>query len=987
MNTAPPISDELAIAIRAYSERKSNGTDEPKPFRKPNDSATPASPWVLVFDTETTTDAGQALRFGTYQLRRADKLVEAGLFYDPDGVTPDELRVLTDYARAHDLMLCDRDAFVDGVFFAKAYRFRATIVGFNLPFDISRLAIAHGTARAPLGDEANAMRDGFTFRLSRQKFNPNIRVKHMSAKAALISFAKPMGQDATRGQRKRGFTGKARRGHFIDLKTLASALFARSFGLGSLSRFLEVKNPKADFDDFEGPITSDMAAYAVRDVQATWECYQELMARFGALELHRSIPEKIYSEAGIGKAYIKEMGIAPWRKMQPDFPPDLTAKIMASYFGGRSEVRIRREVRQVMLCDFLSMYPTVCTLMGLWDFVIAQGMAWCDSSTATRALLATVDLPALQSQTLWRDLTTLVCVRPDGDIFPVRAAYDGEAQSTIGLNYLTSDQGVWFTLADCLASRLLTGNAPEVLEAITFTPGPKQEGLRPVALAGNQSYIVDPRETDCFRRMIEMRQEVKGKAKAARGAEKDRFDTEQQALKICANSTSYGIWVEMNVARTPAPVAVTVYSTARDAFDRTINKREIPGAFFHPLLATLITGAARLMLAIAERQATDRGLDWSFCDTDSMAFAKPDAMASDDFIQAVQGIVDWFTPLNPYEFGGPILKVEDVNFACGGDAPVQLYCFAISSKRYALFNLAADGTPIMRKVSAHGLGHLLPPYRGNEAPSDFPNPDQSVLKDGTDRWHCDLWFQIVSAALAGKPDIVSRDYHPALSFPAISRYGATSPDLLRWFKTYNRHRSYREQVKPFNFLLALSMGFLSGEREAIVGPRRRGRPVRKKPPKPVAPYSRDHSVAAKTAFDRETGKPVAADSLKTYAEALRAYHISPESKFLNGDYSDRGKTRRRHIRAIGVRLIGKEANDWERQAALGLDPDALPDYGVVGQAKQLEPTVREKRMQERQQEIDRLKTMASKFGLRTAARMLRVDASNLRRKISPRSAQ
>ena len=703
--------------------------------------------------------------------------------------------------------------------------------------------------------------------------------------------------------------------------------------------------------------------------------------QFGALQLRRSIPEKIYSEAGIGKAYIKEMGIAPWCKMQPDFPADLTAKIMASYFGGRSEVSIRREVRQVMLCDFLSMYPTVCTLMGLWHFVIAKGMAWRDSTTATRTLLATVDLPALQSPALWRDLTTLVCVRPVGDIFPVRAAYDGEPQSTIGLNYLTSDKGIWFTLADCLASRLLTGKAPEVLEAITFAPGAMQEGLRPVALAGNQAYLVNPRETDGFRRMIELRQEVKGKAKAASGAKKDRFETEQQSLKICANSTSYGIWVEVNVARTPTPVSVTVHSTARDAFDLVTDKREIPGEFFHPLLATLITGAARLMLAIAERQATDRGLDWSFCDTDSMAFAKPDGMASDDFIQAVQAIVDWFTPLTPYSFSGPILKVEDVNFAPDGSAPLPLYCFAISSKRYALFNLAADGTPVMRKVSAHGLGHLLPPYSADSAPADFPKPDQSVLKDGTDRWHCDLWYQIVSAALAGKPDTVSRDYHPALSLPTISRYGATSPDLLQWFKTYNRNRPYREQVKPFNFLLALSMGFLAGERETIVGPRKRGRPVRKKAPKPIAPYSRDHAIAAKTAFDRETGEPVAADSLKAYAEALANYHISPESKFLNGNYADRGKTCRRHVRVIGVRLIGKEANDWERQAVLGFDPDALPEYGVVGRVKRLEATAREKRVQERRAETAHLRATVADLGLRGAARKLGTDASNLRRKM------
>jgi len=115
---------------------------------------------------------------------------------------------------------------------------------------------------------------------------------------------------------------------------------------------------------------------------------------------------------------------------------------------------------------------------------------------------------------------------------------------------------------------------------------------------------------------------------------------------------------------------------------------------------------------------------------------------------------------------------------------------------------------------------------------------------------------------------------------------------------------------------------------------------------------------------------------------LRAYHISPESKFLNGDYADRGKTRRRHIHVIGLRLIGKEANDWERQAALGIDPDALPDYGVVGRVASPKPTARERRARERQVEIKRLRSMVAEFGWRGAARKLGVDASNLRRKLT-----
>ena len=97
---------------------------------------------------------------------------------------------------------------------------------------------------------------------------------------------------------------------------------------------------------------------------------------------------KILSEASLGKAYLKQMGVRPFREVQPDFPNHLTGKTMSAYFGGRAEVRWRREIRQVLYCDFLSMYPTACTLMGLWRFVIARGMEWRDSAEEIRTLVS-----------------------------------------------------------------------------------------------------------------------------------------------------------------------------------------------------------------------------------------------------------------------------------------------------------------------------------------------------------------------------------------------------------------------------------------------------------------------------------------------------------------------------------------------------------------------------------------------------------------------
>jgi hypothetical protein len=110
---------------------------------------------------------------------------------------------------------------------------------------------------------------------------------------------------------------------------------------------------------------------------------------------------KILSEASLGKAYLRQMSVRPFREVQPDFPDWLIGVIMSTYFGGRAEVQWRREIRQVLYCDFLSMYPTVCVLMGLWRFVIAQGMEWSDSTERVRDLVNSISLEQLQRPEFW----------------------------------------------------------------------------------------------------------------------------------------------------------------------------------------------------------------------------------------------------------------------------------------------------------------------------------------------------------------------------------------------------------------------------------------------------------------------------------------------------------------------------------------------------------------------------------------------------------
>ena len=88
-------------------------------------------------------------------------------------------------------------------------------------------------------------------------------------------------------------------------------------------------------------------------------------------------------------------------------------------------------------------------------------------------------------------------------------------QTTIGLNYLSSDTPLYFTLADCIASKLLTGKAPKILQAMTFAPREAQPDLRPVTIAGNPEYRIDPYADDFYRRVIDLRSTVKTTAQGS----------------------------------------------------------------------------------------------------------------------------------------------------------------------------------------------------------------------------------------------------------------------------------------------------------------------------------------------------------------------------------------------------------------------------------------------------------------------------------------
>lgn len=694
--------DELVIGIRAWQKpkrarkaRPSFGGESCKRRRKHR--------WFFIFDCETTADAAQKLRVGCFRIIRDCELVQEGLFYGH--LTHEELELLSDYALEHHMPLLSVEEFREW-FFHYGYRLRATIVGHNLTFDLPAIAVAHAPARGRFAGGFShiiwRIKDG-----SRENtFRPRLRIKVLNNRAALIEFA-----STTRDERD----GKHREapwcGRFLDTKTLGGALTASSLSLDGAAEVFGTEHRKLGDIQHGRPLERRYVDYLRRDVLVTQEV---LFAELDEYERHPIDldPCKAYSSASIGKAYLDAFGITP-PLGRSSLTDEQLGRWTYGFYGGRAECHIRRELVPLTYLDVRSMYPTTHTLLDLQRFLVAETIGCEDATNEIQALIDTVTPAQLLQQEIWPRLCAIVELEPNDDILPVRADY-GTGSRSIGVNYLTAPP-LWYALPDVLQSFILTGRRSRIRRALKLTAEGQLSSLRSVNLRGTVS--IDPRREMIFKRVIEERYRIQhdGRLSSAEREARDRF------LKTFANATSYGIHAELNRDEPQSrPFVVDVY--ADRYFQTRVHAEEKPGRYFFMPMATLITAASRLILALLEHEITRRGGDWVFCDTDSMAIVTdysdlethPTAQAlshrSDALATAsVDEIVERFASLSPYDFAGSILKIEDENYAPDTTERKPLYGLVISAKRYVLGNLEADGTFQIRRMSEHGLGTYQSP--------------------------------------------------------------------------------------------------------------------------------------------------------------------------------------------------------------------------------------------------------------------------------------
>lgn len=801
------LTDRVSVAVRCFPSpgKQSRGINNKKPKSKrpalmlviDAETATENTKSMPGFDSEAWNPFAQTLLFGTarlyWYLDGEWKPVTEFTFYPSylpeygkellrkivhqQTVTRDSTTYLRDEPEVEHRLIT-LDEFIQR-FYEVAYYQQGLVVGFNLPYDLSRLACGWSKARSKL------YKGGFLLQLTDSPYRPKIAIRNLDSKRAFIGFTGFKDHNAK----------KTFRGCFLDIRTFVFAMTSQAVTLKKACEMYNIKHKKLAVEE-HGIITAEYVEYNRRDVTATAELAIELLQRFdkhpisheyqGERKSKRLIAEnKVYSPASMAKAYLHGMGLRV-----PSVEPEYQGFAMAAYYGGRTEVKIRKAEVPVAYLDFRSMYPTVNCLMGLWHHVKASRIDIQDVTAEVQDFLDNVTFDELFIRDTWTRMSVIVLLQPDGEILPVRARYSLQGSWKIGINPYFSDTPQYYALADVIASKLLSGKTPKIIKAFRYIPVGIQKGLCALRSAGITE--VNPAKDDFFAKLTEERVKVKKAIEPYDRLSNPEREDLQLALKILVNSGSYGIFAEMNPTGDKKAIS-SIYGNS-GIFDCDTDKLEKPGDFSMAHMAALIPAGARLMLALLEKCVGDRGGVHVFTDTDSMAVvstkegstititARQHDQTTEQQVRAlswqdIDDIAGKFESLNPFDpqvVQGSILELKDHNFD-DSDNRLQLYAYAISPKRYVMYG--EDREPITDIQSS--LGYLL-------------NPSAEEKGD----WIQDFWGVI---AHGGNVDSL-----PFSSKPAVRKIGITSPEILERFKRFNADKTYAEQIKPFNFMLALS---------------------------------------------------------------------------------------------------------------------------------------------------------------------------------------
>ena len=149
---------------------------------------------------------------------------------------------------------------------------------------------------------------------------------------------------------------------------------------------------------------------------------------------------------------------------------------------------IRKSICPVVYVDFLSMYGTIHCLIGLWRLVIAREIRVVEHcQRKVENFLRTLTPASLFKKKMWKRMTGFVKIVPNGDILPLRSRFSaGTNDWQVGTNYVyaKTEDAMWFSIPDVVASVLLTGRIPEILDAFMIEAHGTLPTLTPTKLRG-----------------------------------------------------------------------------------------------------------------------------------------------------------------------------------------------------------------------------------------------------------------------------------------------------------------------------------------------------------------------------------------------------------------------------------------------------------------------------------------------------------------------
>lgn len=914
----------LPAIVRAHLVETKEEQTSPQSEMMRRYGATDKEPYwpevVLVFSTEAATDEFASLRFGTYivewlhPLTNEIERLDAG-FFTGESLSEHERSLINRYCEERGLACLTRREWANEVLFHYGYYLYGAVVGFNLPFDLSRVAVRAsviGLARPQrpakdgsvvfhcrmchrrrkfrleqeedgnlscfcvvCGDKARfrlellpdgrveivagarkTFAGGWKFVLNEYEkkaqkgqyresaFRPAVWVKAINPRAAMYRWDLFAGW----AEKSAGFY----EGHFLDLRTLGSALlpddernsrksdtldaFCERFGVPVLPTQQHGSGDEA---------TEARLDSAIKKAEATLSLYYAETAEYNKHDLNTT-PDRIYSGASLGKAYLRKMGIhaAPLLDTSGtgNSADEVMGFAMSAYYSGRSEGQIVNFPVPVTYVDFHGMYPAVCSRQGLWDLMKADRVKASDATQEVVEFLGSVELNDLYRPETWRRLNALCLVEPQDDLLPIRADYrrrippGSKVSHRIGLAEVASAPPMWYALADLVVSYLKTGKRPWIVRAVRFEAAGSRP-LPPVAIRGEVT--IDPNNADTFQALVDAR---------------DLLESEDprlaEALKIVANATSYGIWAEVDIEEGKRPVTACSTEVRRDI----IPHGEKPGRYYFPPFAACITAGARLMLGLLEYEIQSRGGVSAFCDTDSLAIVSSrdgSGLAFRDHRgKAIQiPMLTWgqvtevlgkFEVLNPYRSGKPLIKLEKENFTDKdlSKPRVDLHAYVIAAKRYALYVPAGSqgGLPTVVKPSYHTLGIVEPPHaaQGREI----------------ENWIDETWLHIVAG----------RAYAPPWAEqPVEFRTAVSRPEIKRSFRNLRAQNApktgnnwmdhYLAAVKPFSSLAVIQKSQDKFSLNPLESDALKGVPV-------IAPVGHDQNSSASAWIAKNSGRPV-----------------------------------------------------------------------------------------------------------------------------------